>query len=361
MASVMRNSTLKRLLFSLAVTLLVASLALSTKLPLRVIDHGHGHDHLHHHKRSTEHKHDVLNHNLQERRTTTYAAAVRKGRGLMCLMESTIAKAATLNLAGNIQSTWLASDDLISQGWRPMNMGTFTYKDLTIDLPVYGSKLDAFFSSMGISFNSYSAQYAMSIAPGRYSKDGNLAYCIASQGIFGNMIDTSSGTIVADLNRSPLSMNYQAVTLSNFCPIRQWSDAVYTQWLAAEAEESTSLNRIVRAGITNTATQEFVIQALQNKGTVTEIPTWDANNQLTLTRADDGDFFAAILGSPNGAGCAYLLAQHKAQLGIKQLTSVSVWMSGNTPFALTAPIGTLGQNLNLLFMVETVAEPIDVV
>ncbi|KAJ5885180.1 hypothetical protein N7495_009690 [Penicillium taxi] len=367
--------TLRRLLFSFAVALLFASLILTTKSSLRASylarradayallkhrnDQGHDRGHFYHELRP-EYKHDEIHHSLHERATITYTAAVKKGKDLMSLMESTIAKAETLNLAGTTQSTWLASDDLETQGWVRMNMGTFTYKDLTIDLPVYGDKLDAFFSSMGISFNSYSARYVMSIDSGYYLKDCDLAVCFPSEGIFGNMIDISSGTIVADLNRSPLSMNYPEVTLSIICPIRQWSDAVYTQWLAAGAVESTSLNQIVRAGINNAATQEFVIQALRKQGSVTEIPTWNVDSQLTLTRVDDGDFFAAILGSPNGAGCAYLLAQHKAELGIKQLTSVSIWMSGNTPFTLTSPISTLEGNLNLLFTVEPVADPIDV-
>ncbi|KAJ5461212.1 uncharacterized protein N7458_002764 [Penicillium daleae] len=401
MASVKRNSSLKRLLLSLFVTFLFASLSLSAKLPHHVSNgYSQGHGHSHHHKHTSKHKSDALNYSLQERATTTYAAAVQKGRGLICLMESTIAKAATLNLAGNIQSTWLASDWLVMQGWRPMNLGTFTYEDLTIELPAYGNKLDAFFSSMGIAFDGSSAQYLMNTVQGAYyDSDYNEFPCVvsqyytltdsalkkallieainddndqASEGIFGNMIDINSGTIVADLNRSPLNMNYPAAVINTFCPIRQWSDAVYIQWLAADAVESTPLNRIefrhtndkvnitLYAGITNAATQQFVIQALQNKGTVTEIPTWDANNQLTLTRADDGDFFAAILGSPNGAGCAYLLAQHKGQFGIKQLTSVSIWVSGSTPFTLTSPIGTLGQNLNLVFTMETVVDTIDV-
>ena len=33
----------------------------------------------------------------------------------------------------------------------------------------------------------------------------------------------------------------------------------------------------------------------------------------------------AILGSKNGAGCAYLVAQHKAQLGVKTITTVTLW------------------------------------
>lgn len=122
--------------------------------------------------------------------------------------------------------------------------------------------------------------------------------------------------------------------------------------VSCRAGESKSLSRIVRAAITNTATQQFVIQALRNKGTVTEILAWDVKNQPTLKRADDGDLFAAILGSPNGAGCAYLLAQHKAQLGIKQLTSVTIWMSGSTSFTLSSPIGAMRQNLGLPFTVE---------
>lgn len=38
----------------------------------------------------------------------------------------------------------------------------------------------------------------------------------------------------------------------------------------------------------------------------------------------------AILGTSNGAGCAYLVAQHKAQLGVKTITEVTLWAEEET-------------------------------
>lgn len=65
---------------------------------------------------------------------------------------------------------------------------------------------------------------------------------------------------------------------------------------------------------------QLVTQAFQI-ARLTSIPTYE--NKVTFNM--DTDVGKGILGSPNGAGCGYLVAQHKAQLGLKKITKVVVW------------------------------------
>jgi hypothetical protein len=50
-------------------------------------------------------------------------------------------------------------------------------------------------------------------------------------------------------------------------------------------------------------------------------------NRITFLFTDDDARANALLGSPNGLGAAYLLAQHKAQLGVQSISGVILWTS----------------------------------
>lgn len=41
--------------------------------------------------------------------------------------------------------------------------------------------------------------------------------------------------------------------------------------------------------------------------------------------ADEGEFFNALLATPNANGVVWLLAQHREQLGWKTVKSIRVW------------------------------------
>lgn len=68
-----------------------------------------------------------------------------------------------------------------------------------------------------------------------------------------------------------------------------------------------------------------VAEALSRRG-MKSLGTY--NDKVTLTM--DLEEGQAILGTENGAGCAYLVAQHKAQLGIKTITEVTIWSEVET-------------------------------
>lgn len=70
-------------------------------------------------------------------------------------------------------------------------------------------------------------------------------------------------------------------------------------------------------GISNDVTNQLIARCLQNVGK--ELQEWPGVTFATST--DEG---RALLGSPNGAVFAYFLMQHKAQLGHKTITRITV-------------------------------------
>lgn len=85
---------------------------------------------------------------------------------------------------------------------------------------------------------------------------------------------------------------------------------------------------IIRAKIANETTLKFIFQAILNKhardGSGKTIGTWD--NRITITIKKDPDELYGILGSPNGAGAAYLLVNHKERLGLKIVNQVDIFV-----------------------------------
>jgi hypothetical protein len=77
---------------------------------------------------------------------------------------------------------------------------------------------------------------------------------------------------------------------------------------------------VFRATITNTASILIAEGALQTIGETTWIP-WADHVEFGI----DSDQAKAILSSPNGGGVAWFLINHKAQLGLKTIKSVSLW------------------------------------
>jgi hypothetical protein len=76
------------------------------------------------------------------------------------------------------------------------------------------------------------------------------------------------------------------------------------------------LKYVIRFDVVNTATNSIVSRAVRGLFRINwpgvTLPMSEAKGQ-------------AVLGTPNGAGIAYLLATHKAQLGQKTVESVHVW------------------------------------
>lgn len=71
----------------------------------------------------------------------------------------------------------------------------------------------------------------------------------------------------------------------------------------------------------NPDTKAICIQIASNgKSTIDQIPEWPGKDF-----APESDEFAALVASPNEVAVAYILLQHRQQLGTKTVTSAKVW------------------------------------
>ena len=106
-------------------------------------------------------------------------------------------------------------------------------------------------------------------------------------------------------------------------PLRQWSDVVFLQWkdlfkTSNAKDDITDLRYVFRITISNEDSTALILKAVKNKGA--EFGYWPGTEF-----EPQSDEFKAILGSPNGAGVAWFLIDHKAQLGMKTVSKITVF------------------------------------
>ncbi|PSN75359.1 hypothetical protein BS50DRAFT_616031 [Corynespora cassiicola Philippines] len=108
-----------------------------------------------------------------------------------------------------------------------------------------------------------------------------------------------------------------------------WSDVAFLQWISPpcipvdaeampEVENQRNLKYVFRTNIENETTQEVVNRILPDFKK--EKCTWPG-----VTFRTDSLEGRALLGTPNGAGVAWLLAQHREQLGWRVVDQVTVF------------------------------------
>jgi hypothetical protein len=140
----------------------------------------------------------------------------------------------------------------------------------------------------------------------------------ATDGLLCQIINPLDGVIVAYDNITAGSMTKElGLDPSRVPKLDHWSDIAYLQWLS-KAYEGSNLRYVLRYGVINHDTR-FVVNflGLQSGLIVSEWPG-------RTYRAGSPEF-SALLGSPNGSGVAYLLIQHKRQLGHKTVDRVTIF------------------------------------
>ncbi|KAJ4369598.1 hypothetical protein N0V83_005360 [Neocucurbitaria cava] len=100
--------------------------------------------------------------------------------------------------------------------------------------------------------------------------------------------------------------------------LRALSDVLWGFW-NRENENVKNIRYFFVLGVTNEVTNQLIATCLQNAGGK-ELSDWPGTSFGTGT--EEGH---ALLGSPNGATFAYFLLQHKAQLGYKSISKVTVF------------------------------------
>ncbi|KAI5376525.1 hypothetical protein J4E82_004746 [Alternaria postmessia] len=99
--------------------------------------------------------------------------------------------------------------------------------------------------------------------------------------------------------------------------LRAFSDIMWAFWVRNNPNVR-NIRYFFMIGISNDLTNQIIASCLRDAGA--ELSEWPGTSFSTTT--DQGH---ALLGSPNGATFAYFLMQHKAQLGQKTITKITVF------------------------------------
>jgi hypothetical protein len=135
---------------------------------------------------------------------------------------------------------------------------------------------------------------------------------------FMQVVNPDNGIIVAYDNLSPTEA-YRAQDRHDFTvpDLKFWSDVAFLQW-KLHASEKSELKYVLRYNVLNSVTN-FIIEAVGYANDCEMLP-WPGVSYGT--NSEEGQ---ALLGTPNGSSVAYMLIQHKHQLGHKTVDKITVF------------------------------------
>ena len=139
---------------------------------------------------------------------------------------------------------------------------------------------------------------------------------------FAQVCNPEAGILIADGNLTVPAAVMLEDELTKLPPLHYWSDIAFLQYLStfpSPPPQPLPLNYVLRLGIMNHDTYQVLGNIFAGHG-LHQCHSWPG-----LTFDIESEEGRAILGTPNGSGVAWMLIQHKAQLGEKKIKKVTVF------------------------------------
>lgn len=216
-----------------------------------------------------------------------YSKSLQRGKRLLAVLDN----------PETTQSKWMSHASLEDNTWA-MRKSTFSAD-----------------SGMSRLFNDLSL-------PDLVAGDDNQALTIShgprKESHYRQTFNIKGGTIFARSLKSPkANAGSDEETMRNLPDLQHWSDVTFLMWQKfSDPISLKGLKRIVHCGIHNPDTENTIEKVIGSS---------KANYPGHIYTRADGDNFAALLRTPNGLGTAYLVAQHRDQLGEKKVQSIQAY------------------------------------
>ncbi|KAF2798547.1 hypothetical protein K505DRAFT_357393 [Melanomma pulvis-pyrius CBS 109.77] len=145
---------------------------------------------------------------------------------------------------------------------------------------------------------------------------------LPTEAAFENWCSPSDGVIIAHSNYGPAYQCSERLCRPTPLPhLKHWSDIVFLQYVETATLSNTTirnLSHVFRRLIRNPETRSVIDRILRDESKEPEM--WPG-----FTLNIDTQPGKAILGTPNGSGVAFLLFEHKRQLGHKYVDRVTIY------------------------------------
>lgn len=251
-----------------------------------------------------------------EKKDLTYSAALSKGETLLKMMQADDATAGQMmkDPRPSASSQFLDPADLKAWGYHHKNEILAATDDLVTNV-VNHLGLDATDSGLKTAVFDLHAHWTF-----HHKRD-----VPANEAGFRNFVSHQNGLFIAAQNFGPQHRiskwkTHDPVALPD---LRHWSDMAYLQWIApGEEAKNGELKYVFRHEIENSDTSAVIEHIFGLGGGAQDGAglVWPPG----VTFRMDEDHGKALLGTPHGSGVAWLLIQHKKQLGHKTVEKVTV-------------------------------------
>ncbi|KAF2685387.1 hypothetical protein K458DRAFT_388267 [Lentithecium fluviatile CBS 122367] len=265
----------------------------------------------------------------------TYTSAVEKGKLLMALMTLKPEGSGTSETTqDNPQSRFTTYTDL--EKWGYIQYGGETEPSSCLRFECF-DPLEECLRSI-CDFKGTTEEWTCEGQSHEFTKTIDGVEYLETNAFFQQVIHPRAGILIAHGNNGPAHMGrLKESPITTVPPLRHWSDVAFLQLLNA-AETSTStvpessfpkpkLNYIIRAGVQCMPTVSVVKDILATRNMST-LPAWPGISFYADDEVGGGrEVVEALLGTPNGSGVAYMVAQHNEMLGWKEVHSVTIFYS----------------------------------
>ncbi|KAJ9200983.1 hypothetical protein DTO164E3_3732 [Paecilomyces variotii] len=154
-----------------------------------------------------------------------------------------------------------------------------------------------------------------------------------SGGRYYNFYNTQDGAIiVANMNSPEDSADHK---LPRYPKCARWSDVTFLQWQQIAGQNIGNLKHVFYSAVTNDDTLELMATALDKEEEWYYESEYDglAKGKSFLPGQEQ---YEALLYSPNIRGLAWLLIQHKPQLGIRRISKITIFGKRTTEVCYAA-------------------------
>jgi hypothetical protein len=144
---------------------------------------------------------------------------------------------------------------------------------------------------------------------------------------FRSLVDRANGVLVAQHNYGPAHIVAESEMIIPVPKLEHYSDIAYLQWSDPRLRHlPNDLQHVIRMRIENDETLAVIERVLAvDYRKEHRTPEYWVSDVEGLTWDIETEAAKALLGTPNGSGVAWLLVQHKTQLGWKVVESVTLF------------------------------------
>ena len=239
-----------------------------------------------------------------------YATARFKGRELLRLMRASDKEAGQYrgNANESVQSEYLTQNAFQQEGWAPYPDDNYN-KDDVLNRLSEALEID---KSSNIHIGHH--HKGSDVQQGKPTTNAHFDTVINPPAVIIVVVNSRSPTKSVESGRADEWRQGDQLPDLKF-----WSDVAYLQWTSV-TDESSDLRYVIRLNITNERTKAVIGHIMTQPSLIDRYPMFPG---ISWSLYEDEEV-AALLGTPNGIGVAWLLIQHKAQLGHKIVKKVTL-------------------------------------